>query len=134
MNAGIINTAAVIVTVLCLTYSPGWAEKDTLQQPHTATVLIDSNEASSPLLQDGDEQAVAKSSEVSAPHDTAVEVHKPKATSESVESPEASQSESVKKIPLTRRSYDYRRQVILAVGMMAFIAIVMTTSQSLNPK
>lgn len=34
---------------------------------------------------------------------------------------------------LTKRTLDHKRQVMLGVGMMAFIAIILTTSQSLNP-
>lgn len=41
---------------------------------------------------------------------------------------------TVRKIKLVKRKYNYRQQIGLAVGMMAFIAIVMTTAQTLNPK
>ena len=41
---------------------------------------------------------------------------------------------STRKIPLTKRQFNYRQQVILAVGMMAFVALMMTTAQSWNPK
>ena len=34
---------------------------------------------------------------------------------------------------LTKRTFDHKRQVVLGVGMMAFIAIILTTTQSLNP-
>jgi hypothetical protein len=40
----------------------------------------------------------------------------------------------VRKIKLRKREYNYRQQIGLAVGMMAFIAIMMTTAQTLNPK
>jgi hypothetical protein len=43
-------------------------------------------------------------------------------------------SSSVKKIKLRKREYNYKQQVRLAVGMMAFIAFVMFTAQNLNPK
>ncbi len=41
---------------------------------------------------------------------------------------------AVRKIKLRKREYNYRQQIGLAVGMMAFIAIMMTTAQTLNPK
>ena len=41
---------------------------------------------------------------------------------------------SARKIKLIKREYNYRQQVLLAIGMMAFIAIMMTTAQSYNPK
>ena len=41
---------------------------------------------------------------------------------------------SVEKIKLRKRHFNYRQQVGLAVGMMAFIVVMMTTAQSLNPK
>jgi hypothetical protein len=40
----------------------------------------------------------------------------------------------VRKIKLRKREYNYRQQIGLALGMMAFIAIMMTTAQTLNPK
>lgn len=40
----------------------------------------------------------------------------------------------IRKIKLRKREYNYRQQIGLAVGMMAFIAIMMTTAQTLNPK
>lgn len=48
--------------------------------------------------------------------------------------PATASATSVKKIKLRKRDYNYRQQVLLAIGMMAFIAIMMTTAQSLNPK
>ncbi len=35
---------------------------------------------------------------------------------------------------LTKRNFDHKRQVFLAAGMMAFVAIIMTTAQSWNPE
>ena len=52
---------------------------------------------------------------------------------EVTENKDVTTTSSVKKIKLRKRKYNYRQQVILAVGMMAFIAIMMTTAQSLNP-
>jgi|GEM_PF-3589951 len=40
----------------------------------------------------------------------------------------------VKKLSLIKRSYRYRQQVLLATGMMAFVALMMLTSQSWNPE
>ncbi len=37
-------------------------------------------------------------------------------------------------VPLIKRSFNYKQQVILALGMMAFVAIIMTTSQNWNPR
>jgi hypothetical protein len=42
---------------------------------------------------------------------------------------EASKKSSIRKIHLTKREYNYKQQVILALSMMAFIAIIMTTAQ-----
>ncbi|MBN1576954.1 MAG: hypothetical protein JW913_10405 [Chitinispirillaceae bacterium] len=47
---------------------------------------------------------------------------------------EASTKSSIRKIPLTKRRYNYRQQIVLAIGMMAFIAIIMTSAQTWNPK
>jgi hypothetical protein len=40
----------------------------------------------------------------------------------------------VQKPNLIRREYDYKRQTRLAIVMMAFIAVLMGTSQSFNPR
>jgi len=40
----------------------------------------------------------------------------------------------VQKPNLIRREYDYKRQTRLAIVMMAFIAVLMGTSQSWNPR
>ena len=48
--------------------------------------------------------------------------------------PQAPPRASTRKIRLTKRHFNYKQQVILAVGMMAFIALMMTTAQSWNPK
>lgn len=37
-------------------------------------------------------------------------------------------------LKVVRRKYKYRRQVALAVFMMAFVAIAMTTADALNPE
>jgi len=41
---------------------------------------------------------------------------------------------SARKITLTKRKYNYKQQIILAVGMMVFVALMMTTAQNWNPK
>ena len=44
------------------------------------------------------------------------------------------QAESSKpSMRLVRRKFDHKHQVFLAAGMMAFIALVMTTAQTWNP-
>ncbi|NLG19381.1 MAG: hypothetical protein GX556_18830 [Fibrobacter sp.] len=35
---------------------------------------------------------------------------------------------------LTKRNFDHKQQVFLAAGMMAFVAIIMTTAQTWNPE
>ena len=39
----------------------------------------------------------------------------------------------IRKIPVVRHRFKYREQVGTALGMMAFIAIILTTVQSWNP-
>ncbi|MBD3319886.1 MAG: hypothetical protein GF350_02205 [Chitinivibrionales bacterium] len=39
-----------------------------------------------------------------------------------------------KKLKIVKREFNFKEQVGLAVGMMAFILIVMTTEQAWNPK
>jgi hypothetical protein len=39
-----------------------------------------------------------------------------------------------KKLKIVRRAYKYRRQLGLALGMMAFVALIFTTTQNWNPK
>lgn len=41
---------------------------------------------------------------------------------------------NTRKIKLIKRKYNHRQQVILAIGMMVFIGIMMTTAQNMNPK
>lgn len=41
--------------------------------------------------------------------------------------------EGVQRLKIRRRDYDYRKQLGYALGMMAFIALILTSSQSLNP-
>lgn len=38
------------------------------------------------------------------------------------------------RIPLTKHNYEYKSQMILGVGMMAFIALIMGTAQAWNPR
>ena len=38
-----------------------------------------------------------------------------------------------KKVKLIQKTYDHKQQVKLGIGMMAFIAIIFYTVQSLNP-
>jgi hypothetical protein len=45
-----------------------------------------------------------------------------------------SEQSNVRKIKLVKRNYNYRQQIWLAIGMMAFVALMMTTAQTLNPK
>jgi hypothetical protein len=37
------------------------------------------------------------------------------------------------KIKLVKRTFDYKRQIGLALGMMAFVLIMMTATENLNP-
>lgn len=37
------------------------------------------------------------------------------------------------KLKIIRRTYNYRRQLGLALGMMAFVAVIFTTTQNWNP-
>ncbi|MBD3345538.1 MAG: hypothetical protein GF401_10790 [Chitinivibrionales bacterium] len=53
----------------------------------------------------------------------------------SLDSSEAQQDTShTKKLKIVKREFNFKEQVGLAVGMMAFILAVMTTSQAWNPK
>jgi len=38
------------------------------------------------------------------------------------------------KMDLVKRSFNHKQQVFLGIGMMAFVAIIMTTAQSWNPR
>ena len=46
---------------------------------------------------------------------------------------EADSTKKIEKIGVVRRKFKYREQVGTALGMMAFIAIILTTVQSWNP-
>ena len=39
-----------------------------------------------------------------------------------------------RKLKLIKRKYNYRQQIILSVSTMVFVALMMTTAQSWNPK
>lgn len=41
---------------------------------------------------------------------------------------------ALSKIDVVRRDFTYRRQVGMALGMMAFLALIFTTTQNWNPK
>ena len=43
-------------------------------------------------------------------------------------------TQQIEKIKVVRRRFKYREQVGTALGMMAFIAIILTTVQSWNPE
>jgi hypothetical protein len=43
-------------------------------------------------------------------------------------------TKQIEKIKVVRRRFKYREQVGTALGMMAFIAIILTTVQSWNPE
>ena len=47
---------------------------------------------------------------------------------------DASKRSPTRKISLIKRQYNYRQQIILAMGMMVFVALIMTSAQSWNPK
>ena len=46
---------------------------------------------------------------------------------------EADSTKKIEKVPVVRRKFKYREQVGTALGMMVFIAIILTTVQSWNP-
>lgn len=48
--------------------------------------------------------------------------------------PGSTSSPSHKKLGLIKRDYDYKKQVWLAAGMMAFMALVITSAQTWNPR
>ncbi len=47
--------------------------------------------------------------------------------------PEIPEEEKIEKIGVVRHEFKYRQQVGTALGMMAFIAIILTSVQSWNP-
>jgi hypothetical protein len=47
--------------------------------------------------------------------------------------PAPSGENTIEKIPIVRRKYDFRRQIRVALGMMAFFVVMLTTAQSWNP-
>jgi hypothetical protein len=53
------------------------------------------------------------------------------ATVDSVDS--ASDRTATKKIPIVNRNFNYRRQLGMALGMMAFALLFLTSTQSWNP-
>jgi hypothetical protein len=52
----------------------------------------------------------------------------------SVRAPSDTASGGAKKLQLIKRDYNYRKQVSLALGMMALVLIMMTASQAWNPR
>lgn len=46
----------------------------------------------------------------------------------------AETAEKKEKMNLVKRKFDSKQQVFLGVGMMVFIAVIMTTAQSWNPR
>jgi hypothetical protein len=47
--------------------------------------------------------------------------------------PDAPAKQKPRKIKILKRKFDVREQVGIALGMMAFVLIMMTTSQAWNP-
>ena len=47
---------------------------------------------------------------------------------------DAAATKKIEKIKVVRRKFKYREQIGVALGMMAFIAIILTTVQSWNPE
>jgi hypothetical protein len=47
---------------------------------------------------------------------------------------DAASPKKIEKIKVVRRKFKYREQVGVALGMMAFIALILTTVQSWNPE
>lgn len=47
---------------------------------------------------------------------------------------ELGQDDDKDKMKLVQRTFNHKQQVYLGLGMMAFIALIMTTAQSWNPK
>jgi hypothetical protein len=55
------------------------------------------------------------------------------ATDTSAVSPEAQDLADKNKIKIVKRKIDYRNFVILAIGMMVYVALILTTTQAWNP-
>jgi hypothetical protein len=49
------------------------------------------------------------------------------------EAPMATTQPPAQKLTVVRHNFKYREQIGLALGMMAFIALIMTSTQSWNP-
>ena len=106
---------------------------------------MDTAEAASGDIQSTSPESTAVSGEATAAPDvpdTTESVEKVTVRSDSTgekqvqvtEKNEVAATTTVKKIKLRKRDYNYKQQIRLAVGMMAFIAITMMTAQNLNPK
>ena len=65
--------------------------------------------------------------------DSLAVIEMPDTLSTTPDSFEADSTKKIEKIKVVRRRFKYREQVGTALGMMAFIAIVLTTVQSWNP-
>lgn len=46
----------------------------------------------------------------------------------------AKKDDKQEKMDLVKRSFDHKQQVFLGIGMMVFVALIMTTAQSWNPR
>ena len=65
--------------------------------------------------------------------DSLAVVEMPDTLSSTPDSFEADSTKKIEKIEVVRRKFKYREQVGTALGMMAFIALILTTVQSWNP-
>lgn len=65
--------------------------------------------------------------------DSLAVVETPDTLSSTPDSFEADSTKKIEKIEVVRRKFKYREQVGTALGMMAFIALILTTVQSWNP-
>ena len=65
--------------------------------------------------------------------DSLAVIEMPDTLSTTPDSFEADSTKKIEKIEVVRRKFKYREQVGTALGMMAFIAIILTTVQSWNP-
>ena len=120
-------------------------EENSVAPEEDTNVSVDTAEAASGDIQSTSPESTAVSGEATAAPDvpdTTESVEKVTVRSDSTgekqvqvtEKNEVAATTTVKKIKLRKRDYNYKQQIRLAVGMMAFIAITMMTAQNLNPK
>jgi hypothetical protein len=120
-------------TILTMLFFCGILIAETVESVSADSLVVDSS-ATVGIVNTSDSAAIADTSARVEIADTSAGL----TVTDTLPDPDRVSIDSVdqkkEKTKLIKRTFDSRQQVSLGIGMMIFIAVIMTTAQSWNPK